>query len=71
MLFSISSFTTEAGRSTTSPAATWLATASGSNRIRLIRFDFRFQRTNCEEKRSPMRLQLFDLVNPQPYFIQR
>ena len=34
MLFSISSFTTEAGRSTTSPAATWLATVSESNRIR-------------------------------------
>src|SRR2546429_8531103 len=36
MPFSISSFTTEAGCSTTSPAATWLATVSGSNRIRLI-----------------------------------
>jgi hypothetical protein len=36
MLFSINSFTTEAGRSTTSPAATWLATVSGNNRIRLI-----------------------------------
>jgi hypothetical protein len=36
MLFSINSFTTDAGRSTTSPAATWLATISGSNRIRLI-----------------------------------
>jgi hypothetical protein len=36
MLFSINSFTTEAGRSTTSPAATWLATVSDNNRIRLI-----------------------------------
>src|SRR5438552_3859624 len=36
MLFSTNSFTTEAGRSTTSPAATWLATVSGSNLIRLI-----------------------------------
>ena len=33
MLFSTSSLTTEAGRSTTSPAATWLARASGSRRI--------------------------------------
>ena len=33
ILFSISSFTTEAGRSTTSPAATWLATVSDNNRI--------------------------------------
>src|SRR5215471_12345347 len=30
MLFSTNSFTTEAGRSTTSPAATWLATISGT-----------------------------------------
>ncbi len=36
MLFSTNSFTTDAGRSTTSPAATWLATVSGSNRILLI-----------------------------------
>src|SRR5205823_1087179 len=36
MLFSTSSFTTEAGRSTTSPAATWLATVSGRSLIRLI-----------------------------------
>ena len=33
MLFSTSSFTTDAGRSTTSPAATWLARISGSTRI--------------------------------------
>src|SRR5437763_17098923 len=33
MLFSVNSFTTDAGRSTTSPAATWLATVSDSNRI--------------------------------------
>ena len=33
MLFSTSSLTTEAGRSTTSPAATWLARISGSTRI--------------------------------------
>ena len=36
MLFSTSSFTTEAGRSTTSPAATWLARVSGRSLIRLI-----------------------------------
>ncbi len=34
--FSTSSFTTDAGRSTTSPAAILLATFSGSMRIRLI-----------------------------------
>src|SRR5580693_1609790 len=34
--FSSSSFTTEAGRSTTSPAAILLATVSGSMRIRLM-----------------------------------
>src|SRR5437868_11103330 len=34
--FSRSSLTTEAGRSTTSPAAILLATASGNMRIRLI-----------------------------------
>ena len=33
MLFSTNSFTTEAGRSTTSPAATWLARISESTRI--------------------------------------
>ena len=33
MLFSTSSFTMDAGRSTTSPAATWLATSSVSSRI--------------------------------------
>ena len=33
MLFSTNSFTTEAGRSTTSPAATWLASISESTRI--------------------------------------
>src|SRR5438874_477456 len=38
MLFSTSSFTTDAGRSTTSPAATWLARVSGSSLIRLIGF---------------------------------
>src|ERR1041385_3199815 len=32
--FSTSSFTTLAGRSTTSPAAIWFATCSGSRRIR-------------------------------------
>src|SRR5205823_603312 len=45
MLFSTSSFTTEAGRSTTSPAATWLARISGKSRMRLISFsilDFGF-----------------------------
>jgi hypothetical protein len=31
--FSTSSFTTEAGRCTTSPAAIWLASASGSRRM--------------------------------------
>src|SRR6267154_5672996 len=36
--FSSSSFTTDAGRSTTSPAAILFATASGSMRIRLISF---------------------------------
>src|SRR6266704_5103813 len=36
--FSRSSFTTDAGRSTTSPAAILFATASGSMRIRLISF---------------------------------
>jgi hypothetical protein len=36
ILFSTSSFTTDAGRSTTSPAATWLARISGRRRIRLI-----------------------------------
>src|SRR3990172_9590172 len=35
--FSTSSFTTEAGRSTTSPAAIWFASASGMRRIRPIR----------------------------------
>ena len=34
--FSTSSFTTEAGRSMTSPAATWLATSSGSSAMRLM-----------------------------------
>ena len=34
MEFSTSSFTTEAGRSTTSPAAIWFATASGSMAMR-------------------------------------
>ena len=34
--FSSSSFTTEAGRSTTSPAAIWLATWSGRMRMRPI-----------------------------------
>ncbi len=34
MAFSTSSLTTEAGRSTTSPAAIWLARSSGSFRIR-------------------------------------
>src|SRR5438034_256859 len=38
MLLSTSSFTTDAGRSTTSPAATWLARVSGRSLIRLIRF---------------------------------
>src|SRR5437899_2711121 len=38
MAFSRSSFTTDAGRSTTSPAAILFATASGSMRIRLISF---------------------------------
>src|SRR5438270_5658174 len=38
MLFSTSSFTTDAGRSTTSPAATWLARVSGRSLIRLIGF---------------------------------
>ena len=33
MAFSIISFTTEAGRLTTSPAAIWLATTSGNNLI--------------------------------------
>src|SRR6266478_4382702 len=32
--FSTNSFTTEAGRSTTSPAAIWLATCSGRRRMR-------------------------------------
>src|SRR5437660_7728460 len=36
MAFSSSSFTTDAGRSTTSPAAILFATASGNMRIRLI-----------------------------------
>ena len=35
-LFSRSSFTTEAGRSTTSPAAIWLTSVSGSSRIAVI-----------------------------------
>src|SRR5690348_10249079 len=38
MAFSSSSFTTEAGRSTTSPAAILFATASGNMRMRLISF---------------------------------
>src|SRR6184192_2514897 len=38
MLFSTSSFTTDAGRSTTSPAATWLARVSGRSLSRLIGF---------------------------------
>src|SRR2546427_11299295 len=57
MLFSMSSFTTEAGRSTTSPAATWLATASGNNRIRLISIaNCRFPITDCEIKGGGMGL---------------
>jgi hypothetical protein len=36
MLFSTSSFTTEAGRSITSPAATWLASVSERRRTRLM-----------------------------------
>jgi hypothetical protein len=36
--FSTSSFTTLAGRSTTSPAAIWLATCSGRRRIRFTAF---------------------------------
>ena len=36
MAFSISSLTTEAGRSTTSPAAIWLARSSGSRLMRPI-----------------------------------
>src|SRR4029079_12345773 len=51
MLFSINSFTSDAGRSTTSPAATWLATVSDNNRIRLIFYlNCRFQLAHCEEK---------------------
>ena len=38
-LFSTSSFTTDAGRSTTSPAATWLATTSDNNATRLMKMD--------------------------------
>src|SRR5882762_9667133 len=40
--FSSSSFTTDAGRSTTSPAAILLATASGSMRMRLIEWRLAF-----------------------------
>ena len=53
MLFSTSSFTTEAGRSITSPAATWLARISGNSRMRLIVFsilDCRF--SIAKEKRG-------------------
>src|SRR5438552_18347590 len=57
MLFSMSSFTTEAGRSTTSPAATWLATMSGSKRMRLISLlilDFGLRiASNCRAGASP------------------
>src|SRR5581483_5185687 len=59
MLFSINSFTTEAGRSTTSPAATWLATVSGNNRMRLILYlNCRFQIADCEFILRPGRLYL-------------
>src|SRR5438046_4461533 len=38
--FSTSSLTTLAGRSTTSPAAIWLATCSGSRRMRFMRVSY-------------------------------
>src|SRR5258707_874547 len=50
--FSSSSFTTDAGRSTTSPAAMRLATASGRMRMRLIRsvgFSGNCASVNCLE----------------------
>src|ERR1700676_580125 len=50
MLFSMSSFTTEAGRSTTSPAATWLATMSGSKRMRLMGSEVRVQQSEFRFK---------------------
>src|SRR5256885_4207318 len=44
MLFSTSSFSTEAGRSTTSPAAIWLTRSCGSTRMALTRRVYRIGR---------------------------
>src|SRR5436190_14427110 len=43
-LFSSNSFSTEAGRSTTSPAAIWLTSSSGSTRMAVTRAVYRISR---------------------------